>query len=175
MNAFALTPLHRLMLSHRSDTDLVLLEGAQAVTWGEFRAHVANWTQRFQSRPEPRWLLADEAVMDFCVKLLALICAGKHIVIPPNHLPASALQLAQHGAFDAHSDDAALQGITIAPNHTNAASSVTAAAIDPNVLLIDLYTNAAPSIWRVWTAPSTTKAAALIHSWRASTCAVWWW
>ena len=129
----ALIPLHQLKRTSRADTDLVMLGDRGAVTWREFSTGVANWTQRLQSRPEPRWLLADEGVMDFCIKLLALIGAGRHIVIPPNHLASTVRQLQQQDAFDARTDALALLPGDAATDFK--------ASIDPNHVVIDLYTS----------------------------------
>lgn len=92
-------PLSALMSQGRSDAHRVGLQTQGWLVWSDFRKRVARYVVTFLRRPEQRWLVVASDALEFSVQLLALLHAGKQVVIPPS------TQLAQldsmHFAFDA--------------------------------------------------------------------------
>jgi acyl-coenzyme A synthetase/AMP-(fatty) acid ligase len=128
-----LTPLHTLLTGDRAKEHPVCHDGERFVLWREFSGRAARCADRFKSRPESRWLLASEEPLDFAILLLALLHAGKQVVIPPNTQPGTLEQL--KSAFDASAGD-----------ETPALRSPPGSAsrlrpIDPHAAIIDLYTS----------------------------------
>jgi len=125
-----LTPLHLLLASGRADDHRVCHDGRHFVGWRDFAAQVAARTAALQQRQEARWLLISDDPQQFAGDLLALLHAGKQVVIPPNTQAGTLDQLA--GAFDAIVDDKP------APGRTRASAPP---PIDPQKAVIDLYTS----------------------------------
>lgn len=123
-------PLHNLMSSGRASSHPVSHNGEHAVCWQEFSNKVALLAHGLKLRPESRWLLISNDTLDFSIQLLALIYAGKQVVIPPNTQAGTLAQLA--GEFDAIVSDA-LASIE--------SSTPPLAPIDPHAAIIDLYTS----------------------------------
>jgi len=128
-----LTPLHTLLTGDRAKEHPVCHDGKRFVPWREFAARAAGCAERFKTRPEPRWLLASEDPQEFAALLLALLHAGKQVVIPPNTQPGTLEQL--RGAFDASVGD-----LTPAPRSPPDSAS-RLRPIDPQAAIIDLYTS----------------------------------
>jgi acyl-coenzyme A synthetase/AMP-(fatty) acid ligase/3-hydroxymyristoyl/3-hydroxydecanoyl-(acyl carrier protein) dehydratase len=120
-------PLHLLLASGRPGEHPVCHDGQRFVMWQEFTARVATHASHFSQCTERRWLLTDDDPLFFAIKLLALLHAGKQVVIPPNTQAGTLTQLA--AAFDATAGDAPSgQAFQFAP-------------IDPQSAIIDLYTS----------------------------------
>lgn len=92
-------PLSDLMCQGRSDGHRVGLQGQAWLVWGDFRRRVARYVVTLLKRPEQRWLLVTGDSLEFSVQLLALLHAGKQVVIPPN--TQLALLDSMRSAFDA--------------------------------------------------------------------------
>ncbi|MGE5467980.1 MAG: AMP-binding protein [Ignavibacteria bacterium] len=122
-------PLHRLLADGRAAEHPVCHDGARVVPWREFAARVAACRDVFAAREETRWLLVSDDALDFAVRLLALLHAGKQPVIPPNSRPGTLNELA--GAFDAVAD---MEMPAMA-----ARSSL--APLDPRSATIDIFTS----------------------------------
>lgn len=123
-------PLHSLLPQGRADDCPVCHDGLRLVLWGEFSARVSLQAGQLMARPEKRWLLASEDTQAFVINLLALLHAGKAVVIPPNTQPGTLLALA--GVFDAC--------LTEAPADSGPPPE-RLAPIDPRQAVIDLYTS----------------------------------
>lgn len=94
-----LKALHTLLPSGRHGEHPVCHDGERFVMWHEFAELVARHAAGFSDNLAHRWLLATDRPLDFCIQFLALLHAGKQVVIPPNTQPGTLAQLA--GAFDA--------------------------------------------------------------------------
>lgn len=93
-----LLPLHRLLLEGREPAHRVSIQDATMVRWEDFARRVAAHAAAYSATAEKRWLLCDAEPLDFAVRLLALLHAGKHVLIPPNTQPGT-LELLQ-GEYD---------------------------------------------------------------------------
>lgn len=152
--------LHTLLAEGRSANHPVCHDGSRVVDWDEFSARVAARAANFSERRELRWLLAGDDALDFAVSLLALLHAGKQVVIPPNAQAGTLAQLA--GAFDSRADGAPVE-------HTSARLPL--AAIDPQTAIIDLYTSGstgAPKRIRKTLAQFDAEVAILEQLWGAA-------
>lgn len=121
--------LHTLLVDGRSTEHPVCHDGERFVAWQEFSERVATQTAHFAQRSEQRWLLAAEQALDFAILLLALLHAGKQVLIPPNTQAGTLTRLAD--AFDAIAD--AVSG--------KATLTTPPTRIDPHTAIIDLYTS----------------------------------
>jgi acyl-coenzyme A synthetase/AMP-(fatty) acid ligase len=125
-----LIPLQYLMSTGRDDAHLVCHNGQNLVDWQAYSNRVVSLAHGLKSRSEMRWLLTSSDALDFSVQLLALLHAGKQVVIPPNTQPGTLAQLA--GEFDAIvSNEFALTGTTLPA----------LPSLDPQVATIALYTS----------------------------------
>ena len=126
-----LNPLHLLLARGRCPDYLVCHDGQRFVAWREFAERVGATTARLIERDEMRWLLAADDPLRFAIGFLALLHAGKQVVIPPNAQPGTLAGLA--GVVDAQyvGDDGFSQG----------AVAGEAVALDPRSATIDLYTS----------------------------------
>lgn len=122
-----LIPLHALLATGRADEQPVCHDGRRFVPWREFAGRVAAHAAYFSTRGEARWLLADDDPPSFAIKLLALLHAGKQVVIPPNSQPESIARLAD--AFDAVAGDEV------------ASDAHASFRFDPRAAIVDLYTS----------------------------------
>ena len=127
----SLIPLLLLLARGRCPDDLVCHDGLRFVAWREFAERVGAATARLIERDEVRWLLAADDPLRFAIGFLALLHAGKQVVIPPNAQPGTLAGLA--GVVDAQyvGDDGFTQG----------AVAGEAVALDPRSATIDLYTS----------------------------------
>lgn len=125
------TPLHQLMIQHANSHQPVCHDGNALVSWNTFVARVSSLTQHLKSRSETRWLVFNDNPLNFAVIFFALLHADKCIVIPPNILPGTLIELAD--AFDA----IAIESITPA----NQSQAGELSALDVHAKSIDLYTS----------------------------------
>lgn len=128
-------PLHNLMSNGRINAHPVSHNGENIVNWQAFSNKVALLAHGLKLRPEMRWLLTSNDTLDFSIQLLALLYAGKQVVIPANTQAATLTQLA--GEFDAMVSDSLA---SIEPSPT-VLSPIVLSAIDPKTAIIDLYTS----------------------------------
>lgn len=131
-----LTPLHALLSSARRAEQPVCHDGERFVTWSDFVRRVQLRARAFAGREEQRWLLTDTNPLDFLLALMALLQAGKVVVIPPNSQPGTIAQLA--ACHDAISGD---EGAIDAGDDARAASIWPLRTIDPQQAIIDIYTS----------------------------------
>ncbi len=122
-------PLHALLTRGRPDAWPVCLDRRGFLRWREFAGRVAGLAGALAKRREKRWLLVGDDAAQFAVACLALLQAGKDVVIPPNTQPGTLLGLA--GAFEARVDE-----ITALDDPCTGC-----AAIDPHAARIALYTS----------------------------------
>ena len=123
-------PLHVLMSQGRAADFPVCFTADEIVTWQAFSDRVVMLMHGLKLRSESRWLLTTSDTLDFTIQLLALLHAGKHVLIPPNRQPGTLEQLA--GEFDAIvSNDVA--------SFDN--SPRVLPTLDPHVANIELYTS----------------------------------
>jgi acyl-coenzyme A synthetase/AMP-(fatty) acid ligase len=122
--------LHKLMSTGRASEHSVCHNGEDIVSWQAFSNGVTSLAHVLKLRSETRWLLIAHDTLDFSIQLLALLYAGKQVIIPPNTQTGTLTQLA--GEFDAvvSYEFASLD-----------ACPPILSAIDPHVATIDLYTS----------------------------------
>ncbi len=99
-----LVPLHALLAAGRPPAQPVC-HGAgarQYIAWDEFRSRVRQRAQAIARSDCERWLLVNQPPLQFVICLLAVLQAGKVVVIPPNAQPGTLVSLA--GFFDAIAD-----------------------------------------------------------------------
>lgn len=125
-----LTPLHSLLASGRPDEHPVCHDAHRVIRWREFASDVSARCAALKRCPESRWALVSDDPQRFAANLLALLHAGKQVVIPPNTQAGTMRQLAD--TFDAIVDD----GMPLTP-----ASAGVLPALDPHTAIIDLYTS----------------------------------
>jgi acyl-coenzyme A synthetase/AMP-(fatty) acid ligase len=118
------------MASGRVNAYPVSHNGESVVSWQTFSNKVTRLTVGLKLRPETRWIITSNDTLDFSIQLLALIYAGKQVIIPPNTQAGTLAQLA--GEFDAIVSDA-LASIESSPSELS--------SIDPQTTIIDLYTS----------------------------------
>lgn len=119
--------LHALLAEGRAADYPVCHTGDGFVLWQEFSARVEAHAAGFRTRDEHRWLLAAGHPLSFVILLLALLHAGKEVVIPPNTQPGTLTQLAN--CVDAQADD------------TIRGKPIPLGRLDPASAIIDLYTS----------------------------------
>ena len=122
--------LHNLMSTGRASEHSVCYSGEDVVNWQAFSNGVVSLAQGLKSRSETRWLLTSHDTLDFSIQLLALLYAGKQVIIPPNTLTGTLMQLA--GEFDAVVSNELASTDTFLP---------LLSLIDPHVAEINLYTS----------------------------------
>lgn len=150
--------LHTLLAEGRSADHPVCQDGQRLISWQEFSGRVAAHAIRFNTHSELRWLLAADNPLDFAVLLLALLHAGKQVVIPQNSQPGTLTQLGN--AFDAIADEQ----LPFAPDN----SVKQQRPIDPHSAIIDLYTSGStgePKQIRKTLAQFETEVAVLESIW----------
>jgi acyl-coenzyme A synthetase/AMP-(fatty) acid ligase len=155
-----LIAIHALLASGRAAGHPVYHDGERFVPWHEFADAVAGRAGRFAQRPERRWLLTSEQPHDFAISMLALLHAGKTLVIPPNTQPGTLARLA--GSHDA------IAGLG-APGPQAQASTL--GKIDPQAAIIDLYTSGSagePKCVRKTLAQFETEVSAQESLWGAA-------
>ena len=125
-----LIPLHSLLSSGRNNDHPVCHDGQRFVRWREFSRQIVAQTEVLKKRNESRWLLTTGDPQIFAVNLMALLHAGKQVVIPPNSQAGTLAQL--ENAFDAIIDTKipALETSFIVPP-----------PLDPQTAIIDVYTS----------------------------------
>ena len=123
-------PLHLLMSKGRDRAHSVCHNGENLVHWQEYSKRVFSLAHGLKSRTEMRWLLTSNDALDFSIQLLALLHAGKQVIIPPNTQAGTLMQLAEE--FDA-----------IVSNELASldASPPALSLLDPQAATLDLYTS----------------------------------
>ena len=126
----AFIPLHHLMSKGRDRANSVCHNGEDFVHWQAYSKKVASLAHGLKSRSETRWLLTSNNALDFSIQLLALLHAGKQVIIPPNTQAGTLMQLAEE--FDA-----------IVSNELASldASPPALSLLDPQAATLDLYTS----------------------------------
>lgn len=126
----AFIPLHNLMAKGRASEHSVCHNGEDVVNWQAFYNEVVSLAHGLKLRSETRWLLGSHSTLDFSVQLLALLYAGKQVIIPPNMQKGTLTQLSEE--FDA-----------IVSNEASTLDHCLPAllSIDPNIATIDIYTS----------------------------------
>jgi len=160
MSEEKLLPLHSLLAGRRNDDRPVCHDGQKLVRWREFSGQIAAQAAALKQREESRWLLIADDPQRFSVSLLALLHAGKQVVIPPNTQSGTLAALAD--AYDAIVD-AQIEGAGASPSDL--------AAIDPQQASIDLYTSGStgqPKRLRKTLAQFEAEIAALEALWGAA-------
>ena len=129
-----LLALHALFEYGRLNAHPVCHDGQRLVTWSEFAARVSLLAGFLRQHHQTRWLLANDDPLVFLSGLLALLYAGKQVIIPPSTQPGTLAALAD--TFDARFDDLAV-GIGVG----SAGLPRSLPSIDPSTATIDLYTS----------------------------------
>ncbi|MCC7006039.1 MAG: acyl--CoA ligase, partial [Ottowia sp.] len=140
-----MTPLHTLLTNHSHAVHRVYHNGTRFILWPEFAAQVITQANVFRTQKAQRWLLVCEQAEDFLICLLALLYAGKNVVIPPNTQPGTITQLTS--AFDAVTPTrltALAQHTTV--QYQNIAKTILLPPLDPTTTRIDLYTSGSTGV-----------------------------
>ena len=116
-------------------------DGQRLVHWSEFVALVSARVGVLRQRHETRWLLANDDPLAFIVGLLALLYAGKQVLIPPNTQPGTLAALAD--SFEARFDE---RDSVFAVDASSAPHALM--SIDPNTSTIDLYTSGSTGAYK---------------------------
>jgi acyl-coenzyme A synthetase/AMP-(fatty) acid ligase len=132
MRTCAWVPLHRLLNAARPPQHPVCQLEHGLLDWSSFRARAARLAQHYRSRPEQRWLLAQDSLVDFGVHFFALLSAGRQVVIPANTQPGTLERLS-------HAWDAAALAAEAESDLPGEAQLVR--DIDPDRAIIDIYTS----------------------------------
>lgn len=82
-----LTPLSTLLNLGRPPDSAVYWTACSLVRWGDFARRIRGLTHGLRRSPAQRWLLACTDAGEFAVGLMALMQAGKEILLPPSLLP----------------------------------------------------------------------------------------
>ena len=123
-------PLHYLMATGRDHAHSVCHNGQEIVRWQAYSNSVVSLAHGLKLRSEMRWLLTSSDALDFSVQLLALLHAGKQVIIPPNTQVGTLALLA--GEFDAIvGNEFALTGVNLP----------VLPSLDPKASTIALYTS----------------------------------
>lgn len=85
-------PLSQLLQAGDPDS-LVAFDGHHRYRRRDFLGSVSHLAAQLQAREEARWLLVHEDSYRFAIGLLALLAAGKHVVLPPNAQPGTLADL----------------------------------------------------------------------------------
>jgi acyl-coenzyme A synthetase/AMP-(fatty) acid ligase/3-hydroxymyristoyl/3-hydroxydecanoyl-(acyl carrier protein) dehydratase len=125
-----LAPLHALLDTRRPRAQPVCHDGQRYIVWEEFRSRVRQRALGVAARGGERWLLVSESPLDFVIWLLAVVQAGKTVVIPPNTQPLTIARL--NPFFDIVAEPAAVAGTP---------PDAPLPAVRPQAALIDLYTS----------------------------------
>jgi len=128
-------PLSRLFVMPRA-AEHAVCGGGRSMTWAELSSRVAAVSTALSMRPEQRWLIAAEDVLEFCISLFGALHAGKRAVVAPNLGEGTLRDLAP--GYDASI------GSAIAADVDPSALPVTSrrlGALDPNAAVLDLYTS----------------------------------
>ena len=119
--------LHTLLTEGRDLNHPVCHDDERTVSWQEFAGRVGRLASGFAARPEQRWLVVAGRPLAFITQLMALLHAGKSVVIPPNTQPGTLTQLAR--SFDAIADETII-GELEPPK-----------PLHPHTAIIDLFTS----------------------------------
>ncbi|MEF8709360.1 MAG: hypothetical protein V5B38_10975 [Candidatus Accumulibacter propinquus] len=76
-------PLHALLDTQRALAQPVCHDGGRYIDWEEFRARVRQRARGVAGSGGERWLLVSESPLEFVIWLLAVLHAGKTVVVPP--------------------------------------------------------------------------------------------
>ncbi|MBS0545685.1 MAG: AMP-binding protein [Proteobacteria bacterium] len=133
-------PLHALLAAGRPAAHPVCHDGERLLSWRMFAGRVGALSARFAARPEQRWLLAGDEPLAFAVQLLALLYAGKQVVVPPGTQPGALAQL--RAAFDASAaEEASAADATTDDTGQDDSLLPSLSPVDAQVAIIDLYTS----------------------------------
>lgn len=117
------------MSAGRNPAHPVCHTGDDVLTWQIFSNQVARLVNGLKDRAEQRWVLTSADTFDFTVQLVALLYAGKQVVIASNAQEGTLAQLAEE--FDALMTNKIANDINVAVLEP----------IDPDQAVIDLYTS----------------------------------
>jgi acyl-coenzyme A synthetase/AMP-(fatty) acid ligase len=92
-------PLSTLMTKGRPDAYPVCYCADSTITWQTFSDSIKALAHGLSLRTEARWLISSQNALDFTIQLMALLYAGKQVVIPPNLQSGTSANLASE--FDA--------------------------------------------------------------------------
>jgi acyl-coenzyme A synthetase/AMP-(fatty) acid ligase len=123
-------PLHALLDTRRALAQPVCHDGGRYIDWEEFRARVRQRARGVAGSGGERWLLVSESPLEFVIWLLAVLHAGKTVVVPPNTQPSTIARLERF--FDTVAE---LEAVS----DTSPDAPLT--ALQPRAALIDLYTS----------------------------------
>ena len=129
-----LMALHALFEPGRSSGHPVCHDGHRLIGWGEFAMQVARLVCEFRQRQENRWLVTADDPLRFVTALIALLYAGKQVLVPPNKQPGTLAALAD--AYDVAFDGSEMNFAGATCNAQDCPAS-----IDPAAAIIDLYTS----------------------------------
>lgn len=122
--------LHALFDGERRHDSPVCHDGRRVMRWGEFAGAVSARAAQMRKHSAKRWLLTGGDTALFAIDLLAVLYAGKTVVVPPN---------AQEGCLAALADryDACVSDVA----RPETGHETGLASIDPHGAIIDLYTS----------------------------------
>jgi acyl-coenzyme A synthetase/AMP-(fatty) acid ligase len=92
-------PLSTLMSQGRPDAYPVCYSVDSTITWRTFSNSIRALAYGLSLRAEARWLISSQNALEFTIQLMALLHAGKQVVIPPNLQSGTRADLASE--FDA--------------------------------------------------------------------------
>ncbi|UXI03738.1 AMP-binding protein [Photobacterium sp. TY1-4] len=85
--------LSEMMLSARPEALSVAFTGDERVSWPQFTADVAAWSEWLCGQKARRWALCFDDSYHFAVGFMAAAHAGKHLILPGNTQPAALAEL----------------------------------------------------------------------------------
>lgn len=144
-------PLSRLLCEDRPAAQPVAYDGRQQYNWADFRQTVAGLTAVLETRPETRWLLIHDDSYRFAIGLLALLAAGKAVVLPANAQPGTLAGL--HGEADALLGHAAEGWPALAIPTAAATAGTHLPLLDAEALSITVLTSGSTGVPKVLRKP----------------------
>ncbi|MEJ2764678.1 AMP-binding protein [Photobacterium sp. MCCC 1A19761] len=85
--------LSEVMLSARPEALSVAFTGDEQLSWSQFTADVAAWTEWLCGQKARRWALCFDDSYHFAVGFMAAAHAGKHLILPGNSQPEALAEL----------------------------------------------------------------------------------
>lgn len=122
-------PLHQLMSHGRAPEAVVSYKGGELLNWEFFSSRVLAHYNALRVHNAQRWLLSSDCAFDFAVQLMALLYAGKVVVIAENNQAATLERLSTEF-------DAVMQPEIVTDNETSILP-----VIEPEKTVIDLFTS----------------------------------
>lgn len=126
----------RLFATPRAAEYPVCVGHGQSVSWAQLSSQVGAICTALSARPESRWLIAADDVLEFCASLFGALHAGKRAVIAPYLGEGTLRDLAP--AYDASIGSAIPADID--PS-TLPSMPWSARPLDPDAAALDLYTS----------------------------------